>query len=548
MLRCRRVTGEDEHDRGRREEVPEELQRAHRRTSTAWPRTVRFDDGAVEVEYASPTTRPDHDGDVHRRPRAAPTWSPASRTTPWPRSACRLRRGLGRRDASTTSSRRVPPRATDRRAASPDRVRDRPRLARGHRDAGWARAWPSRGQRPRPRRLRQRRPRRGPGRHQDPGRRRRDPGRARQDQARWPAPRRRACRRPRATATPSLGAAGRLPRELEASGGLGDTRGLRGGRREADEAQSVLFVNFDADDDWLVAPDRRRRPGGQREPRAAVGLRHQRLGRRRRRPRARCKLTDRLTGRASRPIRSPATDGGGHRSGDRHQVGRCQLEVQAAPAARDEDRRRSSSAERVERPSGARALWPTGEMPPATYPVARSAAATSAITALLPPSARASALRSSWPSTGTIPTTSAPSSEASRVLKTRPGSTPSASAASSPYDAGRAGRARRRAASKAMPAAVSATVAGVPPAARPSSPSVGCGQLGDQARARHLGGRQRRDDVDGPQLLAQQPGDQLSRSVASSASSSDCRSAMGSGARAASVHDEVVGVAGEGRR
>ncbi len=39
-------------------------------------------------------------------------------------------------------------------------------------------------------------------------------------------------------------------------------------------------------------------------------------------------------------------------------------------------------------------LCPIGEIPPATYPVARSAAVTSAITALLTPRARASALRS----------------------------------------------------------------------------------------------------------------------------------------------------------
>jgi len=45
--------------------------------------------------------------------------------------------------------------------------------------------------------------------------------------------------------------------------------------------------------------------------------------------------------------------------------------------------------------TGSRFRWPTGEMPPATYPVARSAAATWAITAFLPPQAAASVLRSS---------------------------------------------------------------------------------------------------------------------------------------------------------
>ena len=45
--------------------------------------------------------------------------------------------------------------------------------------------------------------------------------------------------------------------------------------------------------------------------------------------------------------------------------------------------------------TGSRFRWPTGEMPPATYPVARSAAVTWAIAAFLPPQAAASALRSS---------------------------------------------------------------------------------------------------------------------------------------------------------
>src|SRR6266567_7762749 len=37
--------------------------------------------------------------------------------------------------------------------------------------------------------------------------------------------------------------------------------------------------------------------------------------------------------------------------------------------------------------TASRLRWPTGEMPPATYPVARSAAATRAIAAFLPPEA-----------------------------------------------------------------------------------------------------------------------------------------------------------------
>ena len=74
-------------------------------------------------------------------------------------------------------------------------------------------------------------------------------------------------------------------------------------------------------------------------------------------------------------------------------------------------------------------------MPPATYPVARSAAATSAIRARLPPTAAANAFRSSVADTGTTPIVNAPSTSATSVLNTRAGSRPSASAASGPYGA-----------------------------------------------------------------------------------------------------------------
>jgi hypothetical protein len=82
--------------------------------------------------------------------------------------------------------------------------------------------------------------------------------------------------------------------------------------------------------------------------------------------------------------------------------------------------------------TGSRLRWPTGEMPPATYPVARSAAATWAIVAFLPPHAAASAFRSSCPPTGTTPVTRAPSTSATSVLNTRSAGTPSASLASVP--------------------------------------------------------------------------------------------------------------------
>src|ERR1044071_9233206 len=74
-------------------------------------------------------------------------------------------------------------------------------------------------------------------------------------------------------------------------------------------------------------------------------------------------------------------------------------------------------------------------MPPATYPVARSAAVTSAIFAFLPPAAAASALRSSCPATGTTPIVRCPSTSATSVLNTRSAGSPSSSLASCPNDA-----------------------------------------------------------------------------------------------------------------
>ena len=82
---------------------------------------------------------------------------------------------------------------------------------------------------------------------------------------------------------------------------------------------------------------------------------------------------------------------------------------------------------------GSRLRWPSGLMPPRTYPVARSAAAGSAIAAFFPPAAAASALRSSAPETGTTATVSAPSTSATSVLNSRSGLMPSDRAASRPY-------------------------------------------------------------------------------------------------------------------
>jgi len=82
--------------------------------------------------------------------------------------------------------------------------------------------------------------------------------------------------------------------------------------------------------------------------------------------------------------------------------------------------------------TGIRLRCPSGEIPPVTYPVARSAASTAAIDALFPPAAAASAFRSSWPATGTTPMVSRPSTSATSVLNTCSGATPSSSAASVP--------------------------------------------------------------------------------------------------------------------
>ena len=93
--------------------------------------------------------------------------------------------------------------------------------------------------------------------------------------------------------------------------------------------------------------------------------------------------------------------------------------------------------------------------------MARAAASGDAIAARLPPSAAASAFRSSEPATGTTATASAPSTVATSVLNSRAGSTPSAAAASAPYDAAR-GSCSYGCTENGTDARVSAAVAGVP--------------------------------------------------------------------------------------
>ena len=76
---------------------------------------------------------------------------------------------------------------------------------------------------------------------------------------------------------------------------------------------------------------------------------------------------------------------------------------------------------------------PSGLIPPSTYPVARSASAASAIAQRRPPSASATAFRSTSASAGTTASPSCPSTETTIVLNTRPASRPSAATASSAY-------------------------------------------------------------------------------------------------------------------
>ena len=99
---------------------------------------------------------------------------------------------------------------------------------------------------------------------------------------------------------------------------------------DADEASAVLFVDFDADDNWLVAACRRGRPevGENIEPLSAFGITGW--------------LDDDVVARrrqADHRLSPSPADRGRGRPGDRDQVGRCQLQVEPAPPARDEDRR-----------------------------------------------------------------------------------------------------------------------------------------------------------------------------------------------------------------
>ena len=66
------------------------------------------------------------------------------------------------------------------------------------------------------------------------------------------------CSRPRSRATRHAQPQRRLPRRAARDGGLGDSEAFEEVVEEADEAAAVLFVDFDADDNWLARPPARR--------------------------------------------------------------------------------------------------------------------------------------------------------------------------------------------------------------------------------------------------------------------------------------------------
>ena len=310
--------------------------------------TVRFDDGALELEAAGdprPSTWPRSTAAT-----AAPTWSP---TLP-DDTAAALGVGLRARAGSPTSSTR------SRRSPAARRRRRAARRSSSERPASTcpptprpcsATRRPSRvGSRLRPRGAlstpataatsRSRVKVKG-----DPDGSRRCSTRS----AARPAPTRPSSSAPTATATSIVigpnadyrarGARGRRPRRQRRLPGRGP-RGRPGQRRALRQLRR-----------------RRRLAGraGRRRPRASARTSSRwpasasRLDRRRRRPRG-AAAHHRLTASAGRC--------GGDRPGDRDQVGRGELEVEPAPARRDVDRVVLERASR-RAPSGARRFWPT---------------------------------------------------------------------------------------------------------------------------------------------------------------------------------------------
>ena len=138
-------------------------------------------------------------------------------------------------------------------------------------------------------------------------------------------------------------------------------------------------------------------------------------------------VRSRTTNRSAGP--GDRGDGG---TGQAHQVGRGELQLEAAPAGADEDPSAGPSPSRRRR-SAAPGAGASGLIPPTTYPVGplgggrigqvRPTTADGGREALSGPARR---------STGMTATTSRPSTLATSVLQTRSGATPSAAAASSP--------------------------------------------------------------------------------------------------------------------
>ena len=213
--------------------------------------TVRFDDGAVEVEYAMSNYQHDMTKFIDSQNGADMVaglpddtvaafglaleegWAGAMLDYVKTRPARRER-----------DDRRAARRSSRPRPASPSRRTSRPCLGEG--------VTVSLGSGIDPDAIANGGPGRGPGRHPDQGRRRRDPGRARQDRRAGRAragrvhagDRGRRLRRPRRCRTTTAASS----RAAATSATATPTRRSS----ESDEAQSVLFVNFDADDDWLV--------------------------------------------------------------------------------------------------------------------------------------------------------------------------------------------------------------------------------------------------------------------------------------------------------
>ena len=330
--------------------------------------TLRFDDGALEFEVGRrpPATRAVR----ARRPTAATTWS----RTPAGRHRGRARHRLRRRLVSDARSTGSPPSGGEMTAEDLGRGRGRrpgSTCPRTSRPCSATRRRSRLGSDFDPEVLVQlRRRQRRPGRRQDQGRPRRDRGGARQ--ARGPARARRAVlRAPTPTATRSRSAPTPTTGQLLEDGGLGDTDVFqdvvpRGRRGQRDPLRQLRRRR-------LADQPGRRRPGGRRTTSSrspALGV---------------SSWIEDDTAHAvccgSRPTddaqpADPVDDRPGHRD----QVGRGELDVEAAAAAGDVDRRVVEGGRRRRR-SGAGASGRTARSRPRRTRWRARRAATSAIAA-----------------------------------------------------------------------------------------------------------------------------------------------------------------------